>query len=41
VKLGVAGLRKEWLVGVRDHDLTASELQDGLVRLPHSDLLPI
>ena len=26
VKLGVAGLRKEWLVGVRDHDLTASEL---------------
>jgi hypothetical protein len=29
VKLGVAGLRKEWLAGVRDHDLTASELQDG------------
>jgi hypothetical protein len=34
-------LRKEWLVGVRDHDLTASELQDGLVRLPHRDLLPV
>jgi hypothetical protein len=35
VKLGVAGWRKEWLVGVRDHDLTASELQDGLAHLPH------
>jgi len=41
LKLGVAGLRKEWLVGVRNHDLTASELQDGLVRLPHRDLLPV
>jgi hypothetical protein len=33
VKLGVAGLRKEGLVGVRDHDLPASELQDGQGRL--------
>jgi hypothetical protein len=41
VKLGVAGLRKEWLVGVRDHDLTATELQDDLARLPHRDLLPL
>jgi hypothetical protein len=41
VKLCVAGLRKEWLVGVRDHDLSASELQDGLARIPHRDLLPV
>jgi hypothetical protein len=41
VKLGVAGLGKEWLVGVRDHDPAAIELQDGLARLPHGDLLPV
>src|SRR6516162_9146457 len=41
VKLGVASLRKEWLVGVRDHDLTASELQDGLARFSHRGLLPV
>src|SRR5262249_61318910 len=41
VKLGVAGLREEWLVGVRDHDLTPSKLQDGLARLRHRGLLPV